>query len=146
MTTIKRQTGEALFPFLSAFHDVNGLTLKAVTLGSSSGESPTIIFLDFGSKCLAVRADGEDDTVEFWSLDPGLSGSIAKSDASGMFPWKAFIGREFGWGWVTVNQQGYLDGIVLSFGGITPQVLITVVASSLKVAEIGIPTQSIATE
>ena len=35
MTTIKRQTAEALFPLLSAFHDVNGLTLKAVSSGSS---------------------------------------------------------------------------------------------------------------
>lgn len=144
MTTIKRQTAEALFPLLSAFHDVNGLTLKAVSSGSSE-ESPASIILDFGPKCLVVRADGEDDTVEFWSIDSPLSAGIPKNDASDIFPWKESIGREFGWGWVTVNQQGYLDGIVLSFGGITPQLLITVVASSLKVAEIGIPTQSIAT-
>jgi Family of unknown function (DUF6334) len=144
MTTIKRQTAEALFPLLSAFHDVNGLTLKAVS-SRSSEESPASIVLDFGQKCLVVRANGKDDTVEFWSTDSPFSEGVPKNDTSNMLPWRGFIGREFGWGWVTVNQQGYLDGIVLSFGGITPQLLITVVASSLKVAEIGIPAQSVAT-
>jgi hypothetical protein len=35
-----------------------------------------------------------------------------------------------------VNQQGYLDGVLLSFGGVIPQLLITVVASSLKTRKV----------
>jgi len=44
--------------------------------------------------------------------------------------------KSFGWGWLTINQQGYIDGDMLSFAGITPRLLITVVASSLKVSGI----------
>jgi hypothetical protein len=37
---------------------------------------------------------------------------------------------------VIVNQQGYCDGAMLSFDGIRPGVLLTVVASALKVSAI----------
>jgi len=136
--TIKTKIAEALFPFLSAFHDVSGLALRAVTMGRSDGLL-THIALDFESKSLMVRADGEDDTVEICSIDSPRSERLQENDASNVYPWENLIGQELGWGWVTVNQQGYLDGIVLSFGGVTPQFLITVAASELKVSEISIP-------
>lgn len=144
MTTVKTKTAEALFHLLSAFHDVNGLILRAVSLERSEDLLTSIAF-DFGTKALVAKANGEDDTVEFWSIESSLPERLQENDASDVSPWKTFIGQEFGWGWVTVNQQGYLDGIVLSFGGIMPQVLITVVASSLKVSQIGIPKQTFAT-
>jgi hypothetical protein len=46
--------------------------------------------------------------------------------------WDRFIGKAFGWGWVTVNQQGYCDGALLGFDGISPNISIEVMASSIK--------------
>jgi hypothetical protein len=142
MTTIKTKTAEVLFPLLSAFHDVNGLRLKAVSQRKMEDSLVGIAF-DFGSKALIVKADGEDDTVEFWSAESALL-ELFPEDISNVYPWIGFIGQEFGWGWSTVNQQGYLDGIILSFGGIMPQLLLTVVASSLKVCRIAVPIRTVA--
>jgi Family of unknown function (DUF6334) len=46
------------------------------------------------------------------------------------------------WGWITINQQDALDGILISFGGISPQVMLNVIASSIKESVIQKPTQS----
>ncbi len=35
-----------------------------------------------------------------------------------------------------MNQQGYIDGLLIGFDGIEPQVLLNVVASSIKVSQI----------
>jgi hypothetical protein len=47
-------------------------------------------------------------------------------------PWRGFIGEPFGWGWITINQQDALDGILISFAGITPQLMLNVMASSIE--------------
>jgi hypothetical protein len=135
MTGIKTRTAEALFPLLSAFHEVNGLPLRAVRQGLAE-DSLVSIVLDFESKALIIRADGEDDTIEFWVVDSSGPERSQGDDASQSLPWKDFVEQEFGWGWVTVNQQGYLDGLILSFGGIMPQLVVTVVASSLKLSRV----------
>lgn len=135
MTTTKVKAAEALFPLLSTFHEVNGLSLKAVRQEAEEGSLVGLV-LDFGSKVLVVKADADDDTVEFWVTSSSVTEPKKGTEASSENPWREFIGREFGWGWVSVNQQGYLDGIVLSFGGVIPQLLITVVASSLKVLDV----------
>jgi len=61
-------------------------------------------------------------------------GRIALASA----PWKKFLGKELGWTWVAVNQQGYCDSVMLSFDGIVPTILLNVVASSIKVCTIAI--------
>jgi hypothetical protein len=43
----------------------------------------------------------------------------------------SLIGEAFGLGWITTNQQDALNGILLSFGGIRPQVMLNLVASSI---------------
>jgi hypothetical protein len=114
---------------------VNGLPLKAVRYGFEDNSLARIV-LDFESKALIVRADEDDDTVEFWVVDSSHPERTQGDDAGQAHPWKDFVEQEFGWGWVTVNQQGYLDGLVLSFGGITPQLIVTVAASSLKIRRV----------
>jgi hypothetical protein len=133
MPNTKTKVAQALFPLLSEFHKVTGLPLKAVRQSLEEDLLDRIV-LDFESKALIIRAYGDDDTVEFRlgnSSDPERNQG---DDASQVHPWKDFLRREFGWGWVTVNQQGYLDGLLLSFGGITPQLLVTVVASELNIS------------
>ena len=132
MTTTKSKAAEALFPLLSVFHEVNGLTLKAVRQEIVE-ELLVGLVLDFESKTLMIKADPDDDTVDFSIGSSSAQALRQSSEVSAAHPWGDFIGREFGWGWVSINQQGYLDGLVLSFGGILPQLLVTVLASSLKV-------------
>jgi len=42
-------------------------------------------------------------------------------DVSSSEPWHGLIGETFGWGWITINQQDALDGILLSFGELLPK-------------------------
>jgi hypothetical protein len=95
------------------------------------------IILDFDPLSLVVSAATDDDTIDFEAVHTASSDKSGGIDASGLLPWKDFIGVPFGWGWVTVNQQGYCDGLMLSFGGILPQVVLNVVASSLRVGKVG---------
>jgi hypothetical protein len=105
---------------------VDGALLKTVRQ-TITEESITVIRLDFGSKALIIEAE-EDDTVTI-SIRDGLP---QDGEINNQQQWIDLIGKPMGWGWVTVNQQGYLDGVLLSFDGVIPQLLITVVASSLK--------------
>ncbi|MEZ2346465.1 DUF6334 family protein [Terriglobus sp. RCC_193] len=135
MTTTKVKAAEALYPLLSAFHEVNGLLLKAVRREVVDDLFVGLV-LDFESKALMIKADPDDDTLDFWVTNSSAQDWKEATEVSSTHPWREFIGTEFGWGWVSVNQQGYLDGLVWSFGGILPQLLVTVVASSLKVLDV----------
>jgi uncharacterized protein DUF6334 len=135
MNTVKTKTAEVLFPLLSTFHQLSGLTLRVVRQHLVEGCLVSIV-LDFESKALILRADEADDSVEFSVAGFPDSNRNQGDDVSQVHPWSHFIQRTFGWGWVTVNQQGYLDGLVLSFGDITPDLIVTVEASSLKVRAI----------
>ena len=133
---IRTTTAKTLFPLLSIFHEVNGYALKSVSVETSEDLLTGIAF-NFGSKSLIVNVNSDDDTVEFACIDSLQLAYPPENDKSKASPWKEILGQEFGWGWVVINQQGYLDGIILSFGGITPQFLITAVASALKINDIG---------
>jgi len=136
MTNLSRlKAAEALFPLLSAFHEINGSVLKTVRQEIYE-DSHVGIVLDFESKSLIIRANPEDDTVDFFVVASSAIEKSDRNDVSQTFPWKQFIGKEFGWGWVSVNQQGYLDGLILSFGGIIPDLIVTVIASSLKLGSV----------
>ena len=133
MTTAKTRAAEALFPMLSVFHLISGQPLQAVWQVQTEGCLGEFLF-SFGSNTLSVSVVEEDDSIE-------ISASVAtdsanRFDVSGQEPWSMFLGKPFGWGWLTVNQQGYCDGVLLSFGGIMPQVMLNVVASSIKVCVI----------
>jgi hypothetical protein len=132
---LKIQAAEAVYPLLSIFHEVNGLPLRSVRQNYFEGSRVSIV-LECGSRTLTLRADENDDTVNIF-LDGIADFTVDQVEiVDEQEPWKEFIGQEFGWGWIMVNQQGYLDGVVLSFGGIVPQLMITVMASSLKVRKI----------
>ncbi|MGA2858719.1 MAG: DUF6334 family protein [Candidatus Sulfotelmatobacter sp.] len=136
MASTKTRAAEALFPLLSSFHALNGLSLKAVR-ETRVDEMVVSIVLDFDSKLLILAADENNDTIELVVRDSSDSEQPPPGGEKGhSSPWQGFIQKKFGWGWVTINQQGYLDGVLLSFDGINPQLIVTVVASSLKVSHI----------
>jgi len=127
---------EALFPMLTPFHEVSGLALETVEEIWEDG-SLVRISLSFVSKTLHITADADDDTVDLTvETIPGLECRQTRNpDCS--TPWNDFLHQEFGWGSVTINQNGYIDGLLLSFDGIIPQLIVNVFASSLKVSRIG---------
>jgi hypothetical protein len=79
-----------------------------------------------------MEAEPYDDTIKFHLISNNDRNTDGWIDASQSKPWSSFIGKTFGWGWITINQQDALDGILLSFDGIIPEVMLNVIASSIK--------------
>jgi hypothetical protein len=128
---------EAILARLSEFGRINDNKLHSVRMYCTDGSLVQLI-LNFGSIYLVITADENDDTIEFVTTDANDFHNSDGADASHREPWKRFIGKSFGWGWATVNQQGYCDGLLLSFEGIIPQVMLNVMASSIKIALINV--------
>lgn len=135
-TEIASAVGQALFPKLSAFHEISDKPLRAIWHVSEYSCLDRVI-LDFGLVSLIVAAISDDDSIDFtiWKTVDLLT--MPRQDVSQSAFWKESVGRPFGWGWVTVNQQGYCDGLLISFGGIEPQIVMNVMASSIKLRRIG---------
>jgi hypothetical protein len=94
------------------------------------------LVLQFTNQSLFVTADPDDDTIRVHYEDnPSLDAGVWTRLDSGE-PWHALLGSTFGWGWVAINQQGYCDGVLLSFDGIVPTLLLSVIASSITVSRI----------
>ena len=119
---------ENLKPFLEA----QGRQLTAV-LSNDTGEGEDLI-LAFGAEALIFRCNEDSDaiTVSFEAI-PELEDA---DDLTASSAWSRFIGKEFSTGWLTLNQQGYTDGALLSFDGVVPEVGLNVVAAAFEVLEI----------
>jgi hypothetical protein len=135
MITTKTRAAEALTPMLSAFHSVADRPLRAVWHVCTEGSLDRIIF-DFGQISMIVAADENDDSIDLTVADTPDLRNLGGDETSHLEPWNNLIGKPFGWGWVTINQQGYSDGLLLSFGGIVPQIILNVMASSIKISKI----------
>jgi len=128
--TLHRNLHPDLHPLLSEFHGINGQPLRVVWRVYAEQCLDKII-LRFDQDSLVMEAEPYDDTLVFHltrNEDLNINGWI---DASQFEPWSGFIGKPFGWGWVTINQQDALDGVLLSFDGIIPQLMLNVMASSI---------------
>ena len=124
MNNPKIAAASGLRPILDEFCRVEGQVLKSVCLMHEDGVLRGIVF-HFGQCSLTVKANADDDTAEI-SLGDGFAlDKTIGTDATNAQPWANVIGEPFGWGWVTVNEQGYCDGVLLSFRGITAQILLT---------------------
>ena len=123
----------ALEPVLLVFSEVEMQALVAVWRFDVDGCFDRIVF-EFASHGLTIAAEPGDDTVILSATPFERKGGVDVSES-----WQDLIGAVFWWGWIAVNQQGYCDGVLLSFDGIDPQVLLNVIASSIVVRRI--PTQ-----
>ena len=132
MTNFKGAVAEALSPMLSTFHLINGQLLQIVKYCHTDGSLEKLT-LGFESTALVATANAEDDSIDIEIANTHDVQNLGDIDASQLQPWKDLIGKPFAWGWVTVNQQGYCDGILCSFGEFIPQLTLNVVASSIKV-------------
>jgi len=134
MTLRKLDAAKAIHSMLSPFHAMTGQTLRTVQYRDEEG-SRTQITLGFDSGSLKIQANENDDSIEVTVVPCGSVNDL--TDAGSLEPWTTFIGKTLGWGWLAFNQQGYCDGVLLSFdGGVLPQVVLTVAASSIKVGSV----------
>jgi hypothetical protein len=94
-------------------------------------ENPrTEIVLQWNDGCLMFRVDEDTDSLSAEFLDaPSL---VSHRRISSEPPWDQYIGKECGWTWVAINQQGYCDSALLSFQGIVPSVMLHVIASAIQ--------------
>lgn len=120
---------------LLKFHRLTGQTLQAVWRVYTD-ESLDKIILEFDNDSLIVEAEPADDTVKLQVYNGVVNKIFTAVDANHTQPWIDYLGEVFGWGWITINQQDAFDGILLSFGGITPQIMLNVMASSIKESKI----------
>jgi Family of unknown function (DUF6334) len=127
---------QSLSPTLAIFDVIAGQPLRSVWQVEEHGCLDRII-LEFGKHSLVVTVAPDDDTVDLDVIDATGSSKPVGTEVSQTSPWRNFVGVAFGWGWIAVNQQGYCDTALLSFGGVAPQIMLNVVASSIKVAAIG---------
>ncbi len=137
---LHRHLHPQLHPILSEFHKLTGHQLRAVWRVYTEECLDKIVF-EFDQDSFVVEAVPEDDTIVFYLISNNDRNTHDWIDASDSVPWMATIGEPFGWGWIIINQQDALDGILISFGGITPQLMLNVMASSIKESIIHQPSE-----
>jgi len=130
-TETHRNLHPELHSILMQFHRISERKLRAVWHVYDESDLDKAILV-FDEESLVIEAEPDDDTISFQIIRNDVSDKERWLDPSTSEVWSKFIGEPFGWGWITINQQDALDGILLSFAGITPQRLLTVVASSIK--------------
>ena len=124
---------------LDAFHDLSSGNPEMLCEVHERARDGCVdrLFLVFSTKTLIFDVDENDDTIIVSSESEVVLKKRGLSDQTDSEKWRRFVGRPFGWGWIIVNQQGYCDGALLSFGNLHPAVLLEVVASSIEVKNIG---------
>ena len=133
---VKTRVAEALSPMLDVFHSIGEAPLHLVRYVYAEGCLERIV-LSFGRTSLVALADEDDDTIVLWTASTEsleISAEVDMRLATTL--WEPFVGKQFGWGYVVVNQQGYCDGLLLGFADIRPKVFLQVVASSIEVRSI----------
>lgn len=131
---VNSENANTFFPRLSVFQAIANLSLVSVSEKSSAGHRDEMV-LDFGQTLLVITANEEEDSLELRAAQETESSSLVNVSESE--PWNKFIGKKFSWGWLTINQLGSWDGLVLGFEAATPQIMLHVIDSSIKVGMIG---------
>ena len=91
------------------------------------------LMLDLGDCCLRIGVDINCDTLLFRFQSRPFRPTKNWVNLGNNEPWKNYIGKECGWTWLAVNQQGYLDSALISFDGIQPSIMLHAIASSIEV-------------
>jgi hypothetical protein len=124
----RRTAGEMLYGEFEPFHNIEG---ELVSVFTNRDSAELIVNLTLGS--ILFRADADDDTL-YWSHCLRKEEGV---DVSLRDPWSMHIGKTFDHAWLTMNQKGYIDGALLSFGGMSPCTALNVMASAIKVSTFG---------
>jgi hypothetical protein len=125
-------------PSLDAFDELSSeedLTLEDVFERVEDGCREAVA-LKFSNAVLTIKVDPDSDTMEVRCQRAELFDTAGMTSVRGSPAWVSLVGQVFGWGWVTINQQGYQDGVVLSFDGLEPNVMLTAAGSSIRIYSI----------
>src|SRR5258708_5141879 len=109
--------------YLDAFYSIEGEYLSKV-VSQHYENTPEALWLLFEKRSLLIQVNPDDDTIRVTAGDVMEAAGAEYVDLSSTAFWRDFTGQQFGWGWIVTNQQGNCDGAMLSFGGISPQVLL----------------------
>lgn len=133
---IQTSDQEALRSF-SSLAEEETEPLRGIYEKTADGCREALVFA-FAEKALVIEANPEDDTVQIACKDNITEQVAGLTPISRHSPLGKWIGKRFGWGWITINQQGYRDGVLLSFGDrvFPPALLLEVSASSIGIHEI----------
>ncbi|TAN22151.1 MAG: hypothetical protein EPN33_10930 [Acidobacteria bacterium] len=124
----------ALDPVLASFGSITGQRLEGVRAEHCEGLLVQLV-LDFGEQSIIAVADADYDTLEL-GVGPRPRASELVEVISKP-PWPIYRAQPFAWGWLTINQQGYVDGALLGFGDdIYPKLVLNVMGSEIKVGTI----------
>jgi hypothetical protein len=123
------RTSEASYSLFQPSSHVENQALQSVTEIEDAFGTFAALDLQFESKTLRIAALGYNDTVEITLVEQP---SVGKPATSSM--WQSLIGQKLGYVWIAINQQGYLDTVLLGFSSVVaPDVSVTAVASGLSV-------------
>ncbi|MBI3410747.1 MAG: hypothetical protein HY040_20620 [Planctomycetes bacterium] len=102
------------------------------------------LILDFGDCILTFEVDIDTDTISGQFQRGRFKPTNGYESVQAFRPWKKYIGKQCGWTWFAVNQQGYVDSALISFEGIEPNILLHVIASSMELFVINAMPRAIA--
>ena len=120
--------GEMLYDDFEPFKESKGVLLSVYASEDSSR-------LDLNLTCggLTFYANTNDDTLIWRDGQRDTSGlEITHSK-----PWIDFVGKTFQFAWLMMNDQGYIDGALIGFDTLLPELALNVVASAIKVSRCG---------
>lgn len=127
LTSIPSKGEPALLPP----RDVPYRLREIYELVTDGSREEIILALDNGH--LVISADEDTDEISVYYQEADFRPPPAYRSLGSVWPWDRYVGKECGWTWIAINQQGYCDGALLSFEGIIPSILLHVIASSIEV-------------
>jgi Family of unknown function (DUF6334) len=121
--------------YLDSFYSLTSAEPETLTTVSEKivDKCRAALALEFTTRRIVFTASPDDDTISVRCEGIPSSNSSTWRQINAKEPWKSLIGAVFGWGWITINQQGYCDGVLLSFDGLSPAIMLCVVASSIAI-------------
>jgi hypothetical protein len=125
----KRKAAYALYPLGAPFSHAEGLELLGVRQICEDGATRLLAFL-FDSGSFVVTAVAVTGSIDLTFEKDGISGEHVTNDS----PWSSFVGLSAAGSWLAVDQQGYLNCLLLAFGdSAVPQVAIVMTKVGLTV-------------
>ena len=109
------------------FEPYQGVDGELVSVFVTEAASDLVRNLKFGSMYFRVDPDG----TLYWRDGPRSEEGL---DVSNRHPCTTLLGKTLDHAWLTMNRQGYIDGALLSFGSMRPEITLNVAASSIRVS------------
>jgi hypothetical protein len=107
--------------------------LGEMSIINSEGQpSYTKVVLELDSSSIEIKVDSETDEIVISSIFiDGMCDDLSNIDGL-----SDYIGMKLGWTWIGTNYLGYLDIVIFSFSGISPDIMFVACASDVMISKI----------